>query len=143
MEKPTLENLEKRIKRLEQIINGPQKQRIRIRLSGDEDPVGIIQKVVCQIWGITLERLLSKSREGSVADARKAAMLLVYNYGLGSTKEVAARFNREDHSTVSFAMRSAKNHLENKDSGFTERYEKAKGILELRFETKSKIDYQI
>ena len=143
MSELSLESLDIRMARIERIMNGPKRRRVRIRLDGDEDRIDIVQKVVCQVWEITIEQLLSTSRKGSVADARKAAMLLVYDYGLGSTTEVAQRFNREDHSTVSRAMQSAGNHLENKDCAFSGRYNEAKDILDLRFKQKPEIDFQI
>jgi chromosomal replication initiator protein len=71
-----------------------------------EKPQAIqIQGAVASHAGIPIERLLSPSRVAPVARARQLAMYLTRELTDLSLPEIAAAFNRRDHTTVLHAIR--------------------------------------
>ena len=146
MKKPSLMDLEKRILQLEQTValfKKPRRTRIQLELDGEEDQIDIVQKIVCEVWKISLSILLSDSRKREVTDARKAGMHLSFVHRFGSTQKIAGKFNREDHSTVVHAVKSVENLLENRDAIFCKLYDTAKKELRKHFKLETNLNYQI
>ena len=150
MKKLSLLDLEKRIRKLEKTVVLLKKHRrtqIRLDLDG-EDSIDIVQKVTCEVWNVTLEQLLSKSRDAHLVNARISAAHLAYkDYSLGGTREIGDRFGGRDHSTISCEVQSADDLLESKDTAFCEPHYRAKSIMDVRFESIKNnghpINYQI
>ena len=115
----------------------------RIRFNGEEDDIEYIQKVACEIGGITLIQLLKKCRRDYVVIVRKAAMLLAYSsFDLGTTIEIGERFKRH-HTTISADVKSARALLKRPgDTDFKKFYFKVKDRLNERFGSRE-ISFQI
>jgi chromosomal replication initiator protein len=64
-----------------------------------------IQEAVAAQRGITVEAMLSPSRAAPVVRARQIAMYLTRQLTESSLPEIAAAFNRRDHTTVIHAVR--------------------------------------
>lgn len=86
-------------------------QAIKLRMDptpklGD-DPVLVIQKVTAMIVGVDpFEMYISDRGNENLVWARQLAMHIAYvDYKLGSTTTLAARFNRLDHGTISYAKK--------------------------------------
>jgi chromosomal replication initiator protein len=74
-------------------------------VAGASPDVGQIQKAVATRVEIPVERLLSPSRAAPTARARQLAMYLSRELTDLSLPEIAAAFNRRDHTTVIHAIR--------------------------------------
>jgi hypothetical protein len=72
-----------------------------------DDPVLIIQKVTAMTIGVDpFEMYISDRGNENLVWARQLAMFIAYvDYQLGSTTSLAARFNRLDHGTISYAKK--------------------------------------
>ncbi len=63
--------------------------------------------------------IMSETRGNqTISDARKIAMYLSNEYVFRSQEECAKAFNRDNHSTVSYAISSAKGLIKSKDKHF-------------------------
>ena len=117
------------------LLKKHRRTQIRLDLDG-EDSIDIVQKVTCEVWDVTLEQLLSKSRDAHLVNARISAAHLAYkDYSLGGTREIGDRFGGRDHSTISREVESADDLLATNDPAFCELHYRAKYILEVRFES--------
>ncbi len=71
-----------------------------------------IQGCVCNVFGVTLEDLLSPSRQrGGITEARHLAMWLTLQITWLSYVQIAAHFNRSDHTTVRNARERAEDMM--------------------------------
>lgn len=97
---------EKRIKRLETLIE----IQFPYLVQGErEKRVSAIQKVVCQQFNLSLERLLSKQRAAGVVWPRQIAMALAYELSHLSTTRLADLFHIKDHGTILHACQRVRN----------------------------------
>jgi hypothetical protein len=135
--KKICKDLRRRVGRLEQmIIRKNNIHPIKMSFEEDEDLIDVVQKVICEVWDVTLEQLLSKRRGRHLVNARISAAHLAYkDYGLGNTTEIGNRFGRRHHSTISSEVQSADDLLENKDIAFCEPHNRAKATLDIRFQS--------
>ena len=85
-----------------------------------EDKIEAIKKIVSNSYGITIEQLLSKTRQGVIPVARMAAMNIIKeNTRLSSTK-VGNIFNK-NHATVLYAYGQVE-ILNNTNKHFAKKY---------------------
>ena len=62
--------------------------------------IGMIQQLVSEAFGISIEELTSKNRSAELALARQVAMYLARNKTNESLQQIAYAFNKKDHTTV-------------------------------------------
>ena len=67
--------------------------------------VSDIQRAVCEHYRISRDDMLSPSRFKLIAEPRQVGMYLARAITTLSFPQIAARFNRADHSTVCHAYR--------------------------------------
>ncbi len=67
-----------------------------------------VQGCVCNVFGVMMEDLLSSSRQrGGITEARHIAIWLTLQITWLSYKQIAAHFNRSDHTTIRNARERA------------------------------------
>jgi chromosomal replication initiator protein len=76
-------------------------------ISDEEKPitVEIIQKVVCEHFGVKVQDLKAKKRTKEVASARQIAMYLSKRFTNLSLTEIGNAFGGKDHATVIYACK--------------------------------------
>ena len=62
--------------------------------------IGMIQQLVAETFGISIDDLISKNRSAELALARQIAMYLARNKTNESLQQIAYSFNKKDHTTV-------------------------------------------
>ncbi len=145
----SVDDLIRRIERLERSMLGKNHAREPVHVDEcGEDSIDVVLEVTCKVWKVMLKQLLSKNRTTHLVNARVSAAHLSYkDYGLGNTREIGDRFGGRDHSTISHEVASADNLLATNDLAFCESHNRAKAILDVRFNLIKKngipINYQI
>ena len=90
----------------------------------------VVVGTVCQIWGITRDQVVGRGRFQSMADARQAAMSIMYlDKGLSSA-EVGDLFSR-DHGTVLHAVFAVESKWTS-DMGFRRKFDALRAQLGLK-----------
>jgi chromosomal replication initiator protein len=77
-------------------------------LISDEDKpitVELIQKVVCEYFGLKIQDIKAKKRTKEIANARQIAMYITKNHTNLSLSEIGRFFGGKDHATVIYACR--------------------------------------
>lgn len=76
-------------------------------ISDEERPITVemIQKCVCEYFGIKMQELKTKKRTKEVANARQIAMYLAKQYTQLSLSEIGRSFGGKDHATVIYACK--------------------------------------
>lgn len=82
-----------------------------------------IAQVVAVNFGVTVPEIMSPCRTDRIAWARQVAYWITYKRAHLTMKQTAAAFNRRDHTTVSYAIRSIDNHRD-ADADFAKELEK-------------------
>ncbi len=77
-----------------------------------EISIDYIQKVVCNYFGLTVDRLNSKTRKREVVQARQIAMYFAKNMTKSSLAIIGANIGGKDHATVLHACKTVNNLLE-------------------------------
>jgi chromosomal replication initiation ATPase DnaA len=74
---------------------------------GSNDSIGIehIQRLVARSCGVTVEEMLSRDRTAALTDARQIAMYIARENLKLTVNQIAAAFNKKDHTTVLYACR--------------------------------------
>lgn len=71
-----------------------------------------IRELVCNHFGVSVENMKSNSRPNCIAWPRQVAMALEYRLTSMSSKEIALRYNKQDHGTVLHAARLVRDRAE-------------------------------
>jgi chromosomal replication initiator protein len=71
-----------------------------------------IMKIVCDCFGLTLERLLSPTKKREIALPRQIAMYLSLYYTKHSSAYIGAQFGGKDHTTVIYAGKHIKDLMD-------------------------------
>ncbi|MGH7806388.1 MAG: chromosomal replication initiator protein DnaA, partial [Candidatus Binatia bacterium] len=79
--------------------------------------VEVVQKVVCEQFGIRLVDMKSARRTRNLAFARQVAMYLSRKLAAASLPSIGDKFGKRDHSTVFHGIRTIEQRLED-DPGF-------------------------
>lgn len=67
--------------------------------------IGLIQQLVSETFGFSIEELLSQNRTADLALARQVAMYLARNKTEESLQQIGYAFNKKDHTTVIHACK--------------------------------------
>lgn len=78
-------------------------------------PIGKIKAIVCKEFKIGIKEIESTSRKKQIALARQIAMYLARKLGNSSYSKIASAFNRDDHTTVIYAVNKI-DEMRKKDS---------------------------
>lgn len=80
---------------------------LRDLLSDDDRPVTVevIQKAVCEYFGIKLQDIKAKKRTKEIANARQIAMFIAKQLTSLSLSEIGRYFGGKDHATVIYACK--------------------------------------
>jgi chromosomal replication initiator protein len=81
-----------------------------------ERSVGEIQQATCELFGITLEELLSSSRTPSISWPRQLAMYLARELTGESLPAIGRHFGGRDHTTVMHACRRTSARIDSDES---------------------------
>ncbi len=101
-------------------LNG---KKIDLRLTNDivekintnlkrEVNIGNIQTIVCEHFGISLEKLNSKSRKREILNARQMAIYFAKKMTNLSLKEIGRHFGDRDHATVLHSINTVKDYMQ-------------------------------
>ncbi|MDR1339636.1 MAG: chromosomal replication initiator protein DnaA [Prevotellaceae bacterium] len=71
-----------------------------------------IIKIVCERFGLTLEKLLSQTKKREIALPRQIAMYLSLHYTKNSSAYIGAQFGGKDHTTVIYAGKHIKDLMD-------------------------------
>ncbi|MBI3593226.1 MAG: chromosomal replication initiator protein DnaA, partial [Nitrospirae bacterium] len=76
-------------------------------ISDEEKPitVDLIQKAVCEYFGIKIQELKAKKRTKEIANARQIAMYIAKQHTDHSLSEIGRYFGGKDHATVIYACK--------------------------------------
>ncbi|MDR0640521.1 MAG: chromosomal replication initiator protein DnaA [Holosporales bacterium] len=74
--------------------------------------IEVIQKKVCEYYGVKLSDLISSRRHKAVTTARQIAMYLCKNLTTKSLPDIGKSFGGKDHSTVIHSVKKVKERVE-------------------------------
>jgi len=74
-----------------------------------------ILSAVCDVWNVTADEMLGRSRRQPIAFARQVAMSLTYDMTLMSLHDVGDYYGGRDHGTVIWARSVVSNASQDKD----------------------------
>jgi len=102
-------------------------------VSESRTPVTIdqIQRVVCQYFNVSEDKVRAKTRKREVVQARQVAMYFAKELTHSSLKTIGLHFGGRDHSTVIHACQSIRNQMET-DKAFRQVIEEIAHTVELR-----------
>lgn len=89
-----------------------------------------VARFVALHYGVTLEVLLSPSRQCHVVLARQVAMFLARDYTKKTLAEIGGFFGRRNHTTVRSGIRRVKTRLQGNDEGFALELQQLRETLE-------------
>ncbi|NTU43236.1 MAG: chromosomal replication initiator protein DnaA [Nitrospirales bacterium] len=87
---------------------------LRDLISDEDKPitVDLIQKAVCEYFGVKLQDLKAKKRTKEIANARQIAMYLTKQHTQLSLSEIGRSFGGKDHATVIYACKQVEEKRE-------------------------------
>lgn len=107
----------------------------RIYVGTVEDKIRVLYEQMCHQWGVTLEQVSEKSREGNIPYYKKILwMAAKFKYPNASLIIIGHHTNIKDHGTVLVGIRSGYNLLETQDSRFLKLYEPVKEFFNVKSE---------
>jgi chromosomal replication initiator protein len=71
-----------------------------IKTSSKEVTIDAIQKMVCDYYTITYDKLQAKTRKREIVQARQISMFLAKKFTKNSLKTIGEHFGGRDHTTV-------------------------------------------
>jgi chromosomal replication initiator protein len=83
-----------------------------VKNSTREISIDYIQKVVCNYFNMTVDKLNSKTRKREVVQARQIAMYFAKNMTKSSLASIGANIGGKDHATVLHACKTVNNLME-------------------------------
>lgn len=86
------------------------KDMLRLNVNGAVN-IGLIQQLVAETFGISIEDLLSQNRSADLALARQVAMYIARNKTNESLQQIGYAFNKKDHTTVIHACKKIEDLL--------------------------------
>lgn len=90
-----------------------------IKTNTREITIDAIQKMVCEYFGISYNKLLEKTRKREIVQARQITMYLSKAFTKNSLKTIGAHFGGRDHTTVIHSCQTVKDLMDT-DSMFKE-----------------------
>lgn len=96
-----------------------------------EITVEFIQKLVCEYFGIPLEKMHSKTRKREIVQARQIAMFFSKNFTKSSLAAIGSKCGNKDHATVLHACKTVKN-LVDTDKGFKKYVDELENMIKVK-----------
>lgn len=90
-----------------------------VRTSSKEITIDAIQKMVCEYFDVSYDKLLQKTRKREIVQARQITMYLAKAFTKNSLKTIGEHFGGRDHTTVIHSCQTVKNLMDT-DSIFKE-----------------------
>lgn len=83
-----------------------------IKTSTKEITIENIQKMVCEYFGVPLEKLQQKTRKREIVQARQITMFLAKSFTKNSLKTIGEYFGGRDHTTVIHSCQTVKDLMD-------------------------------
>lgn len=90
-----------------------------IKTSSKEITIDTIQKMVCEYFNVSYDKLLQKTRKREIVQARQISMYLAKAFTKNSLKTIGDHFGGRDHTTVIHSCQTVKDLMDT-DSIFRE-----------------------
>lgn len=90
-----------------------------IKSSSKEITIDTIQKMVCEYFDVSYDKLLQKTRKREIVQARQITMYLAKSFTKNSLKTIGEHFGGRDHTTVIHSCQTVKDLMDT-DSVFRE-----------------------
>jgi chromosomal replication initiator protein len=90
-----------------------------VKSSGKEITIDTIQKMVCEFFDVSYDKLLQKTRKREIVQARQITMYLAKAFTKNSLKTIGEHFGGRDHTTVIHSCQTVKDLMDT-DSNFRE-----------------------
>jgi chromosomal replication initiator protein len=90
-----------------------------IKTSSKEITIDTIQKMVCDYFDVTYDKLLQKTRKREIVQARQISMYLAKAFTKNSLKTIGDHFGGRDHTTVIHSCQTVKDLMDT-DTSFRE-----------------------
>jgi chromosomal replication initiator protein len=83
-----------------------------VKTSSKEITIDTIQKMVCEYYDITYDKLQAKTRKREIVQARQISMFLAKQYTKNSLKTIGDHFGGRDHTTVIHSCQTVKDLMD-------------------------------
>lgn len=83
-----------------------------IKTSTKEITIENIQKMVCEYFGVPIEKLQQKTRKREIVQARQITMFLAKSFTKNSLKTIGEHFGGRDHTTVIHSCQTVKDLMD-------------------------------
>lgn len=90
-----------------------------VKTSSKEITIDTIQKMVCEYFDVSYDKLLQKTRKREIVQARQITMFLAKTFTKNSLKTIGEHFGGRDHTTVIHSCQTVKDLMDT-DSSFKE-----------------------
>jgi chromosomal replication initiator protein len=90
-----------------------------IKTSSKEITIDSIQKMVCDYFDVSYDKLLAKTRKREIVQARQITMFLAKSFTKNSLKTIGEHFGGRDHTTVIHSCQTVKDLMDT-DNSFRE-----------------------
>jgi chromosomal replication initiator protein len=90
-----------------------------VKTSSKEITIDTIQKMVCEFFDVSYDKLLQKTRKREIVQARQISMYLAKAFTKNSLKTIGEHFGGRDHTTVIHSCQTVKDLMDT-DSLFKE-----------------------
>ena len=90
-----------------------------VKTSSKEITIEAIQKMVCDYFDVSYDKLLQKTRKREIVQARQITMYLAKTFTKNSLKTIGEHFGGRDHTTVIHSCQTVKDLMDT-DSSFKE-----------------------
>jgi chromosomal replication initiator protein len=90
-----------------------------IKTSSKEITIDSIQKMVCEYFDVSYDKLLAKTRKREIVQARQITMFLAKSFTKNSLKTIGEHFGGRDHTTVIHSCQTVKDLMDT-DNNFRE-----------------------
>jgi chromosomal replication initiator protein len=90
-----------------------------VKTSNKEITIEAIQKMVCEYFDVSYDKLLHKTRKREIVQARQITMYLAKAFTKNSLKNIGEHFGGRDHTTVIHSCQTVKDLMDT-DSFFRE-----------------------
>lgn len=83
-----------------------------VKNTSKETTIEMIQKIVCEHFGLSYDKLLSKTRKREIVQARQITMYLSKIFTKNSLKTIGEHFGGRDHTTVIHSCQTVKDLMD-------------------------------
>jgi chromosomal replication initiator protein len=83
-----------------------------VKTTSKEVTIDAIQKMVCEYYSVTYDKLQAKTRKREIVQARQISMFLAKQYTKNSLKTIGDHFGGRDHTTVIHSCQTVKNLMD-------------------------------